>query len=92
MTDLPPAPVLYVSRPIWLRLTQALGTTGRTVADLWPRLKALREARRQLDQERCALGHLSPHLLRDLGASPELIAEAHQADTLRAMRLAAHRF
>jgi uncharacterized protein YjiS (DUF1127 family) len=92
MVPHPATPLLYESRPIWLRVGQALLAGARVVAEAWPQIKTWTTARRRLDQERSALGHLSPHLLRDLGASPEVIAEARQAETLRAMRLDAHRF
>jgi uncharacterized protein YjiS (DUF1127 family) len=92
MVPHPSTPWLYVSRPLWLRLGQALIAGTHSMAAAWPQLKTWTTARRRLDQERSALGHLSPHLLRDVGASPEVIAEAHQAETLRAMRLEAHRW
>lgn len=90
-----PSPIsssLYVSRPVWLRVGQALAAGARSMAEAWPQFAARQAERRRLNQERSALGHLSPHLLRDLGASPEVIAEAHRTDTLRALRLDAHRF
>lgn len=74
---------LYVSRPAWLRLGEAIIEVALSF------VAAIREAaehqrlRAQRARERAALHHLSLHTLRDIGADDELLAAARARESSR---------
>ncbi|MFO1221597.1 MAG: hypothetical protein U1E90_00735 [Burkholderiaceae bacterium] len=82
---------LQVSRPAWLRVIHLLAGAAPAVGSAWREARSRAAARRARGTERAALGHLSPHLLCDIGASAELLAESRQRELHHALRLDAHR-
>jgi hypothetical protein len=68
--------LLYVSRPWWLRFGDVAAGHGRALAAAGARAVDGLRARVQRDRERAALRHLSPHVLRDIGAGDDMLADA----------------
>ena len=79
-----PSPQLvFVSRPTWLRLGDAVAECAAVARAALIRLVDRHHARTQRRRERAALRHLSPQVLRDIGASSELVAAALERDIAR---------
>lgn len=79
---MPPHP-LYVSRPFWLRLGEAAAEGAARLSVAIADMTARHAARVRSRRERAALRHLSPNVLRDIGAADELLAAARERDRLR---------
>lgn len=81
---LPQPHPMYVSRPLWLRLGEALADQGRSIVAAVREAAERRQSRAQRVRDRAALRHLSRHLLRDIGADDDLLAAASERESTRA--------
>lgn len=78
-----PPHLLYVSRPLWLRVGEAVADGLAVAAAALNRAAERHAARLQRRRERAALRHLSPHVLRDIGAGDDMLAAAIERERAR---------
>jgi len=76
--------LLYVPRPLWLRLGEAAAERALSIAAALRKAVERWKASVQRSRERAALRHLSPQMLRDIGAADDLLAAALERDSTRA--------
>lgn len=82
---LPQPHPMYVSRPLWLRLGEALVDQGLSIVAVMREAAERRRSRARRVRDRAALRHLSRHLLRDIGADDDLMAEASERESTRVL-------
>ena len=75
---------LFVSRPIWLRLGEAVADVAGSLVAALRQAADRQRARMRRARERAALRHLSPSVLRDIGADEDLLAAALERESMRA--------
>lgn len=74
---------LFVSRPVWLRLGEALFERGLSIITAMREAAARQRLRSRRAREHAALRHLSLHMLRDIGAGDDLLAAALERESRR---------
>lgn len=78
-----PPHLLYVSRPLGLRVGEAVADALAMAASALSRTAERHVARIRRRRERAALRHLSPHVLRDIGAPDDMLATALERERVR---------